>query len=194
MVIIIGPDFLKAVRRRRRMAERPPENGASRLSHNSLTGPPKKEGERHSTGERDHTLMPSLEETIHPPVERNSDVLDDTPRSSDMARPREPPKSILIFVRHTWVDRLLDEKDCRCARRVGRAKPVHPIDVQRPWRHVGLGPMLSKNTLFRLAFIAGRAFFVLFLARRRSLVANTTLGLPCRSRKRGAHSTCWRAE
>jgi len=40
------------------MAERPPENGASRLSHNSLTGPPKKEGERHLTGERDHTLMP----------------------------------------------------------------------------------------------------------------------------------------
>jgi hypothetical protein len=38
------------------MAERPPENGASRLSHKSLTGPPKKEGERHSTGERDHTL------------------------------------------------------------------------------------------------------------------------------------------
>jgi len=33
-------------------------DGASRLSHNSLTGPPKKEGERHSTGERDHTLMP----------------------------------------------------------------------------------------------------------------------------------------
>ena len=58
MVIILVLIFLKAVRRRRRMAERPPGNGASRLSHNSPTGPPKKEGERHSTGERDHTLMP----------------------------------------------------------------------------------------------------------------------------------------
>ena len=58
MIIILVLIFLKAVRRRRRMAKRPPENGASRLSHNSLTGPPKKEGERHSTGEHDHTLMP----------------------------------------------------------------------------------------------------------------------------------------
>ena len=58
MVLILVLIFLKAVRRRRRMAERPPENGASRLSHNSLTGLPKKEGERHATGKRDHILMP----------------------------------------------------------------------------------------------------------------------------------------
>jgi len=57
MVLILVLIFLKAVRRRRRMAERPPENGASRLPHNSLTAPPK-EGERHATGERDHILMP----------------------------------------------------------------------------------------------------------------------------------------
>jgi Domain of unknown function (DUF4105) len=43
-------------------------------------------------------------------------------------------------------------------------------------------------------FAVGRAFFVLFLARGLSPVANTTLGLPCGSRKRCAHSTCWWAE